>query len=529
AWAGFFLFPGLLAYDSNLSVGADHVAAVFAPAGLLAILPAMRTLSPALAVLVGLVAGGATLTKYSAISVAIPLLFAMAARAGVFLRRGIHRRKAMVSVGLAFGAFAVATAPHFVKNWVWYGDPAFPILHDWFSAHPWTRQAESYHRIFLKLCILSPTRDLDGVVESLKAALTLGFGVQSYGFHDDVPTFGFLFAATLYCLPFTRPPWRVKAAYALSFTAVLTWYWTNHRDRYLQACLPWLVAATLATLHRMWTEFSWPAKFGALGLVVAQGLAGAGLGLAPMSFMIPSGHALPEVISLVGAGYKGNYDERFQPYEDWGFSAWTELGRYVPRGARVLVHEDRLWLGLDAPVVIDEAAWQGGIEYGNLGSPRAVYDLIRSFGARYVVTGKYHPDGGGHGLAGELVFSDLLSRYAKPVRKVDKLTLFRLPDAPPPDTPLGGALIVTCNQSQPVGYYAPGTINQRVPEISVSAANVPAEAFERAAYVILEDQCDFPDLRGKAKDAGFEEMRARGNVSFWRRSERVVKPVSAGP
>ncbi|HEX7672494.1 MAG TPA: hypothetical protein VF395_23030, partial [Polyangiaceae bacterium] len=216
AWAGFFLFPGLLVYDSNLSVGADHIAAVFAPAGLLALYPALRTVGFRHAALVGALAAGAALTKYSAFSVAVPLVGAIVLRAAWLAQRGAHVRRALTSIGAVVLAFAVLWSPHWLKNLLWYGDPAYPILHHWFLPHPWTSQAESYFRIFLQLAILSPTHDLAGALESLRAAVTLGFGTQSYGFHYDFPTFGFLFAATLYCLPFSRSKWRVWVVYGVS-------------------------------------------------------------------------------------------------------------------------------------------------------------------------------------------------------------------------------------------------------------------------------------------------------------------------
>ncbi|HET9955757.1 MAG TPA: hypothetical protein VFQ61_14685, partial [Polyangiaceae bacterium] len=83
SWAAFFLYPGILVYDSNLSTGADHVAAIWAPAGLLLVLRLWtsadlrrRSLSRK-AGLLGAVAGGAALTKYSAICAAAPLLIGL--------------------------------------------------------------------------------------------------------------------------------------------------------------------------------------------------------------------------------------------------------------------------------------------------------------------------------------------------------------------------------------------------------------------------------------------------------------------
>jgi energy-converting hydrogenase Eha subunit A len=516
AWAAFFLFPGFLVYDSNLSVGADHIAALFAPAGMLALYPALRTLGFRHAALVGALAGGAALTKYSAVSVAVPLVGALLARAGWLAQKGRHVRRALTSAAAVICAFAVVWSPHWLKNLAWYGDPAYPILHHWFQPHPWTSQAESYFRIFIQLAILSPTHDLAGALESLRVALTLGLGTQAYGFHDDFPTFGFLFAATLYCLPFSSSKWRVWLAYGIAESAALVWYWTNHRDRYLQACLPWLVAATLSMLHSMWKRWGAAGRAAALLLVGAQVVSGAGLALLPVSFMIPGDHALSQVTSLIGAGYKKEYGSRFEPFEEWGFSSWTALGKRVPRGSRVLVHEDRLWLGLDAPVVVDEAAWQGGICYSDFANAAEVWGALQKLGVTHVVTGVAHPDGGGHGLAGDIVFWDFLFSHAARLEKRGALTLWKMPAERPPVVPLGPSLILTCNQSQPLGLYENAQILRREPAVAVAVATVPDEVLRRAEFVILEADCEYPDFESRL--GAFRRMTERGKVSFWKRT-----------
>jgi len=517
SWAAFFLFPGVLVYDSNVSLGADHVAALFAPAGMLAVYPALRTLSVRHAMLVGAFAGAALATKYSALSVAVPLLGALAFYASYLVSKGRHTQRALLSLGAALVAFGVTTAPHFVKNLVWYGDPAYPILHHWFSPRPWTNQAESYFRIFLNLAILSPTHDWPGAFESLWAALTLGFRMEEHGFHADFPTFGFLFAATLYCVPFVAPKWRERLAYGLGFSAALVWYWTNHRDRYLQAVLPWFVAATVTTLHAMWTRAGPAGRVAAVVLVSAQVVSGAGLALSPNSFMIPGGHALTQVIALVGAGYKEKYDERFEPFDEWGFSSWTELGRSVPRGSRVLVHEDRLWLGLDAPVVVDEAAWQGGLCYSSFSTPAAVYDALRKLSVTHVVTGQYHADGGGHGLMGDLVFWDFVFTYGVKIQTSGRLTLWKMPSERPPDVKLGSSLIITCNQSQPLGFYGYDEILRRDPPVTVTPTEVPDPLWTRASYAILEGDCQYQDYGPRLEGASYVKMASRGKVEFWKR------------
>ncbi|HVW27620.1 MAG TPA: hypothetical protein VHC69_19780 [Polyangiaceae bacterium] len=517
AWVAFFLFPGFLRYDSNLSTGADHVAALFASAGLLVLFAALRTLAVSHALLVGLMAAGALSTKYSAISVAAPLLAFIAARALLYANgTGKYRRASFALLGAA-GAFVVAWAPHWLANLLWYGDPVYPMLHDHVTGRPWDMEADLYFRVFMQYAVLAPSHDLKGAFDTLFAAATLGFRAYETGFHGETPVFGFLFAATLYCVPFLRPSWRVRVAYAVGFSAVLIWYWTNHRDRYLQACLPWLVVATLCVLVPLWRSPRRAARASVLALVFAQLACGAGAYLEPSHFMIPGDHPLVQVMALVEKGHKGEYAQRFEPYKEWHFATWTDFGRRLPANARVLVHEDRLWIGLDRPVVVDEAQWQAGIRYGPLTSPAEVYDLLRRFGVTHIVTGENHSDGGDHGISGNLVFSEFVAAYAKRIVKADGLTLWQMPESRPTAATLGPALVLTCNQSQPVGLYPFAAVRARQPNVELSAKDpVPSDLVRRATYVVIEDECGFSLDEDALAD--FRVLSKRGRVTYYRRA-----------
>ncbi len=469
SWAAFFLFPGFLVYDSNLSLGADHIAAVFAPAGLLVLYAALGTLRPRHCALLGALAAGAALTKYSALCVAVPLLGFVTLRAATRLRGKRRSRRAWLAPLSLCAAFLLLWAPHWLKNWVWYGDPFYPILHAYLPAHPWSPEASVYFNRFVQQAVLQPARSLAGVLESLRVALTLGFQVHEYLFHGYIPTFGFLFAATLYCLPFVGPGRRLLLLYGLGLSAALVWYWTNHRDRYLQACLPWLVVAALATLVLAWRKRGLAGRFAAGALVGAQLLCGAGARFIPSYTMIPGLHPLPHVVNMIGAGYFKRYATRFQPYEEWGFSAWTAVGALLPPHAKVLVHEDRLWLGLDAPVVTDEAAWQGGIHYSHYTSAAQLYDLLHGLGVTHIVTGQSHEDSGEQGVAGHLVFWDFLFAHCRQLGTRGKLTLWQMPPRRPPARPLGLVLVASCSYGVPGGLYAFDQIGHTKPRVALPA------------------------------------------------------------
>ncbi len=529
AWAGFFLFPAIFVYDSNLSLGADHVAALFAPAGMLALFAALATLSPRHAALVGAAAAGTVLTKYSAACVTVPLLGAVVVRAAVAVRAGKAVRRAVESVGAMALSFVVLWAPHWLKNAIWYGDPFYPLFGDSFPAHPWDARASNALRVFMNWGMIRPKEDLSGLLDTLRGGLTVGFRVPD-GWHQGVPVFGFLFAATLFCVPFSRPGPRLKLSYALGVAASLVWYWTNHHERYLQACVPWFAAATVAWIVVAWTQHGTRGRVSVAALVGVQLLCGAGVFLLPSYFMIASEHPLIDVMKLVRQGYDKQYAARFEPFDDWEFASWTALGKLLPKHARVLAHEDRLWLGLDAPVVVDEAQWQAGIRYSGLSSTADVYDVIHRFGVTHIVTGTSPGDSGDHGITGNLLFWDFVTTDTRSVARRGGLSLWEMPAHRPSVRSAGTALVATCNLSVPSGLYDVTSVGKGPPLVALPPkGRVPLALTRRATFLVLEDDCGYSVDPSVAER--FRIMGIRGKVFFEKRASDPgdSPPATAAP
>jgi hypothetical protein len=521
AWVGFFLFPGFLVYDSNVSTGADHIAALWAPAGLLALFMALRTLAARDFALVGVFAAAAALTKYSAICLALPLLLAAGIACLIHIGRRRHVKRAFAA-GLALVATFVALwSPHWLKNALWYGDPLYPTLHRVLPVRPWDAEAATYFERFTKGELLRPTHDLAGMLESVRVALTLGFEVNEYGFHGTIPTFGFLFAATLYCLPFVRTHRRIWLVYALGIAAAIVWYWTNHRDRYLQAVLPWLVVGTLAVLISAWRSGA-AGKLAAALLVTTQIAVGAGVFFIPSNAMITERHPLPHVLSIIGSGYTDNRAKRFLPYENWSFASWVAMGKRMPEGARVLIHEDRLWLGLNAPVLVDEASWQAGIRYSKFRSRRELFDRLQRERVTHIMTARHHPGGGEHGLLGDLAFWDFVSAECTREAQVGSLTLWKMPAKPPSPSVKTTALVLTCTVGAAglYDYGAPAGWVKRADPIADGAA--PEELVSAADLIATEGGCKH--LLAPKSARAFQKVATRDQITFWRSTRTLSKP-----
>jgi hypothetical protein len=364
----------------------------------------------------------------------------------------------------------------------------------------------AYFAAFVRDQIHRPEPTFSALIESIWASFTVGFKVREYPFHGQVPTFGFLFAATFPIVFFLRPPRRLFAVYALGIFGAFVWFWTNQRDRYLQACLPWFVVATTAALHLLWSQRHRYARLATSMLVGAQVVCGAGVFFIPAHIMITEGHPLPYVLRLIAAGYQGKYRQRFEPYEDWNFHAWVTIGRRLPKQAKVLVHEDRLWVGLDAPVVIDEAAWQAGIDYGTARTTADIYDILHRHGVTHVVTGRNHPGGGDHGVFGDILFWGFLRSDCGYIGKAGSLGLWALPYQRPAPARRTAA-VATCNAGVQPGLYAldAGT----GPLLVAPLARASPDALAHADFVVVEDECGL-----QVPLEGAERLVKRDNIDI---------------
>jgi hypothetical protein len=429
SWVVLFLFPGILLYDSSLSVAADHVAALWAVPIFLTLRRAWRELCPRATILFAVMLSGALLTKYQGFYLMVFPVIALVGRAAWLgaRPRGSPRWRPLVGLATAGGAGLVLTAPHWLKNWVWYGDPLFPLLHRHFEPTAWAPEAG---RIFEEW---STHQTKDWVVsgslwarltEALKAQVSFSFEPHDWPkFHGEVPVFGSLFTLSLFALPFLRGTRRTWSLVAATQIGLFVWFWTLPQDRYLQILLPWMAAATAAAIALVWRTHV-GAKTLMAALVGAQAVWGGDIHFIP-------GHAMtrksPAVTSaeLLAQGHKKNYDGRFALDE-----GLFQVGAELPADARVLLHEENRRLGLWRPVESDITGWQLALRYDTLESPAALHQRLRELGITHILT---RPDKSRNydTLGSDLRWFDYVKTSAELVKRYGTFTLYRLPtDAP---------------------------------------------------------------------------------------------------
>ncbi len=499
AWAARFLFPGVFLYDSSVCLGADHVAAVFAAPVYLALLRAWTGLAPRACVLLALALSGALLSKYTgALILVAPAVLAIAIRAVWLAGRALFRRAGSLPLRaaalgplVALGAGLAFTAPHWAKNIVFYRDPAYPVLRKLITPRPWTVDSALRFDVGFQNQLWAAERSLAGLGHTMRALATFSFVPNDWkNFHGDAPVFGSLFTLALVALPFLKGTKRLWGIYASCHVGVFVWYWINHQDRYLQAALPWMAAATAAVIGLAWREGR-AARVMVAALAALQIVWGADVFLIPAHVFagVPVKQVLDMFSHPVG---KPPAADRIV-YQD----AFTVIGKALPHHAKVLIHETHPHLGVAAPSVADCPYHQGGISYLRTPTPRDVFDQLSSFGVTHIAFRDGPQSRELDTLAGEIVFFNFVHRYATAPAVADGWLIAPMPkERPAPGGAPDPVLLLTCGKGLPPGLYhledltIPSLDKTKPPPHPFSAAGqAPAELVQEANAVAQEPAC----------------------------------------
>lgn len=461
AWASLLLFPGIFLYDSALSLAADHVTAFFAVPIFLALLRIWRRPTWRSGALFGIVAAGALLTKYQAIYLLVGPALALLVRSlvrGVRSLRGDRRVEATASgtlaaLGAATGVGLVVTAPHWLKNWVFYGNPLFPNLLTRFdlSRYPeGTAHVYDVWRHWQTSGWVPKGGALDKARETAEVLFTFSFVPHDWEpFHGDHPVFGSLFTLSLLIVPFLQGTRRLWGLMGACYVGVAVWFLTLHQDRYLQILLPWMAVVVAATVALAWREGRL-ARVAVAALVILQVIWGGDVYFIPAHMVT---HQTPVVTTseLLVAGYRGEYRKRFVLS-----GLLYELGRHpeLPPDARVLLHEQQERFGTWRQVVSDIPGYQFGLRYELEASAAGVYDRLRALGVTHVLV----PPRLSHGndaLGADLRFFDFIHNDTVVAFNVDDdYAVHVIPDLRPPSEPASRVAYLGCEAIYERGLHA---------------------------------------------------------------------------
>jgi hypothetical protein len=444
AWAAFFLFPVIFDYDSNLGGGADHFVGFFAAPVFLAAVRAARDLSLRHCALVGVLTAGAMLSKYQAVYLIVPIAMLMVwrwlwlslsaarcaevtARLAQLWRAGLWRGPLTL-----LGVGALLTAPHFLKNWIFYRNPLYPFMTAIFAGSR-PRQPDS-PMLVTYLLTGDSTIPRGPFFQNFTNAVKLAF---TFSFRENIALIGSLFILLLPTLPFLRGRRRLCIGIVFSLIALVTWAFTYPVNRYLQCIFPVIAGVTVAMIIRAW-ELGMFARLGLVALVGFQIVVG---GDVPYC----SGRErMDDALKLIRSGREGRVKTRFDHY----LRAQLAVSRRLPSDAVVLFHNTRLSLGVNRTVLQDLPGFQGLIDYRSVKTPRELCQLYRSYGITHIVRDRNTWPA--LSKQEEVLFAAFLARYAPNKFIEQEYEVIELPGELPPQEPPYRALLLG------LGNYADG-------------------------------------------------------------------------
>lgn len=511
-----FLFPGLHLYDSNLGGGGDHFVAAFAPALWLALLSAWRTLEIRSSVLLAVLLGAAALTKYTASLVVLPAAAAFALRAVWLGGKSLVRREGNLRrICVALGAFLLAalliTAPHWLKNIIFYRDPLFPMLHTRILPDPWVADAKIHYDYVVRTALASAPPGLQGIKDTLRTSVNFAFVPHDWpNFHGKLPVIGALFTLSWLVIPFFGR-WRIIGLAAGVQVGIAFWYLTHHWDRFLQALIPWMAAVTAAMIALAWRQ-GWIART-LVGLLCAvQVVWGGDVPFLPTHSMVGD-TPFREAIRLLSEGYKGHYDERLV------VSHTEKVSAALPHDAKVVIHNEHLHHGLERMSVNDRPQFQTGLSYAQLGSPRAVHDQFIRWGVTHVLVPPQPSDIEVDSVTANLVFWEFFVNHTEPPISIGGHQLARLNLTPPPTPPGPDRLVAyfTCKRAPRYtsGLYRLADMKQMYdlpypPPLEALDDEDLQQALTRADFAII-DEC----LRKKPSLPSFHQIYRRFEMTLF--------------
>lgn len=521
SWVAVFLFPSLYIYDTGLMGGADHVAALWAPAALLTLFQARERGDSCSWALFGLTLGALALTKYTSIILLVPLVGLTLAGAIPFSKFRQRIWPELRGPLIAGGVALVITTLHWLRNLIYYRNPVYPLASNLFTATtPWTSDSATWHTRYSRELFVPSDARLWSRVQELGDALW-GYHLDLYTWRDftaGLPVFGSLYAISLVILPFLRGARRLWALTFAVHVGVLIWFTLAHQMRYLILMVP-LMAATCAVLaSEAWRWRSWVVR-GAMIVVVGLQLVGAGdVPFAPTHRTNGKVSPLGRAIAFLGRGVAEENEARFKLFKDA-----EEIGATMPPKAALLVHSSHAILGLNRLTMTDTPGIEYGLNYAALGSVRAVHQRLIELGVSHVssVDKVSQPDS----VAGELLFRALVQTATTPDRKtVHGWVIAELLSEPPPE-PSHRVLYLGCGSTYSNGLYELEDLSSPVAPSNIDAVMPPpreaGEAIDllaKANYLVQEDGCPAAlTIDGSLIYSGRQEVRGLTRAYYLRR------------
>ena len=175
------------------------------------------------------------------------------------------------------------------------------------------------------------------------------------------------------------------------------------------------------------------------------------------------------------------------------YGAEADVASALPRGARVLLHEIQMHVGINARVVNDQ--WQGRIAYLTWQSPAVIYRELLPFKLTHLL---WNADASGWNSVGaDLAFLGFASNYAEGATQYGGMKLAAFPSKPPPDGSFNDRVVVlACGNPYPNGVYPLRTLTVPAEGQPWATPEGPvgdvAAAVARAGFLAVQPECAPP-------------------------------------
>jgi hypothetical protein len=531
-WSAFFLFPSVFIYDQNIGGSADHFMGFFAAPVFLALVMAAQRFETRALVLLGMLLGGALLTKYQAV-------YVLGVSAAILGLRWAHLALRLIrksapsdstpslswrSLFLAAAYVALPTlivsSPHFIKNIVFYHNPVYPFNQGLFPSNPSHEKSKFFmDYTYANYPYLPKGEGLEKIWNAVKLFFTFSF-VPHYSFTKHYVSMGSLFTLLLPTIVLVRGKGRLAVGVLASFVGIMCWALTYVGDRYLQAIIALPIAVTAALLVRVW-EIGKVARIGLASLVAFQVIWGS-------DAMFYSGQGrLKSALALITSGYDGHrsVEERYPQYK-----VQRQITTATPESAVIMVRNYRALLGLDRMTLGDVPSWQSLFFYEPLKGTRSLYDMYKDAGVTHLL---YPPNQRVPAtLQASILFDDLVYNYCKKRKRFGSLELVEMPkEAPPPD-PEEYRVLNLAKDGYALGWYQIDQLRefQRVPRklrtvhaprarysVGMDAKALNAELDKTLAVVVAAESDVSPALRERLGLSYFRAEKFKAYTVYLRK------------
>lgn len=509
-WAAFFLFPSVFIYDQNIGGSADHFMGFFAAPVFLALVAAADRFETRATVLLGVLLGGALLTKYQAVYVIGVSGAILGLRWCYFAFRLLRKsgpaeaspavdwRSLMLAAVYVVVPTLVVSSPHFIKNIIFYHNPVYPFNQGLFASTPTHEKSKFFmDYAYANYPYLPKGEGLEKIWNAVKLFFTFSF-VPHYSFTKQYPSMGSLFTLLLPTILLVRGKGRLAIGVFASFVGIMCWALTYVGDRYLQAIIALPIAVTAAMLVRVW-ELGKIARIGLAILVGFQVIWGS-------DAMFYSGQArLKSAVALITSGYDGHRTdgERYPQRR-----TQRQITAATPADAVLMVRNYRTLLGIDRKTFSDVPAWQSLFFYDRAKGARSLYEMYKGAGVTHLL---YPPNQRPQGtLQASILFDDLVYNHCKTRKRFGGLELVTMPEKAPPADPKEYRVLNLAKDGYALGWYNVEQLNEydRVPRklrkhpppsvrysLGMAPAALDAELDQTLAVVVKDSVDVSPALR----------------------------------